>query len=175
MYLRELLTSKIQVNGITKIQLENLSKKNIVTYMYSLLAKYNINLSVEQIVLYVKNRWNKLITNKINEKAKILYLNEGNKLRKLHHLNKFKKSIKLEKYPTKLQQLDAIVIFKLRNGMTNLKNNFHGKYRDNNCPRCLYEPDNEEHLFSSSSQLGSLYRKYRITNYYEVFENDLTV
>ena len=103
MYLRELLTSKIQVNGITKIQLENLSNKNIVTYIYSLLAKYNINLSVEQIVLYVKNRWNKLITNKINEKAKILYLNEGNKLRKLHHLNKFKKSIKLEKYPTKLQ------------------------------------------------------------------------
>ena len=81
----------------------------------------------------------------------------------------------MEKYPTKLQQLDAIVISKLRTRMTNLKNNFHGKYRDNNCPRCLHELDNEEHLLSSCSQLGSLYRKCRITNYYEVFENNMTV
>ena len=41
----------------------------------------------------------------------------------------------------------------------NLKNNFHGKYQHNNCPRCLHEPDDEEHLFSSCSQLGSLYWK----------------
>ena len=59
--------------------------------------------------------------------------------------------------------------------MTNLKNNFNKKYQDNNCPRCFHEPDDEEHLFSSCSQLGSLYRKYRITNYYEVLENDLAV
>ena len=59
--------------------------------------------------------------------------------------------------------------------MTNLKNNFHRKYQDNNCPRCLHEPDDEEHLFSSCLQLGSLYQKYRITNYYEVFKNDQTV
>ena len=88
-----------------------------------------------------------------------MYLNETNKLRKLHHLNKYKKSIKLEKYLTKLQQSDAIVIFKLRTRMKNLKNNFHGKYQDNNCPRCPHEPDDEEHLFSSCSQLGSLYQK----------------
>ena len=43
MYLRKLLTSKIQVNEITKIQLENPNKKNIVTYIYSLLVKHNIN------------------------------------------------------------------------------------------------------------------------------------
>ena len=59
--------------------------------------------------------------------------------------------------------------------MKNLKNNFHGKYQDNNSPRCLREPDDEEHLFSSCSQLVSLNQKYRITNYYEVFENDVTV
>ena len=88
MYLRILLTSKTQINDITKIQLENPNKNNVVTYIYSLLTKYN-NLSVEQIVLYTKNRWNKFITNKINEQANLLYLNEGNKLRKLHHLNKF--------------------------------------------------------------------------------------
>ena len=126
MYLRKLLTWKTQINDITKIQLENPNKNNVVTYIYSLLTKYN-NLSVEQIVLYTKNRWNKLITNKINEKANLLYLNESNKLKKLHHLNKFVKSIKLEKKLIKLQQLDAIVIFKLRTRMTNLKNNFHGK------------------------------------------------
>ena len=79
------------------------------------------------------------------------------------------------KYLTKLQQSDAIVIFKLRTRMTNLNNSFRGKYQDDNCPRCLHEPDDEEHLFSSCSQLGSLYQKYRITNYYEVFENDVTV
>ena len=81
----------------------------------------------------------------------------------------------MEKYLTTLQQSDAVVIFKLRTRMANLENNFHGKYQDNNGPRSLHEPDDEEHLFSSYSQLGSLYRKYRITNYYEVFENDLTV
>ena len=95
-----------------------------------------------------------------------MYLNESNKLRKLHHLNKFKKSIKLEKYLTKLQQSDAIVIFKLRTRMTNLKNNFHWKYQDNNCPRCLYQPDDEERLLSYCAQFGSLYQKYRITYYY---------
>ena len=89
MYLRKLLTSKTQINDITKIQLGNPNKNNVVTYIYSLLTKYNINLSVEQIVLYTKNRWNKLITNKINEKANLLHLNESNKLRKLHHFNKF--------------------------------------------------------------------------------------
>ena len=83
-----------------------------------------------------------------------MYLNQSNKLRKLHHLHKFKDSIKLEKYLTKLRQSDAIVIFKLRTRMTNLKNNFQGKYQDNNCPRCLREPDDEEHLFISCSQLG---------------------
>ena len=89
MYLRKLLTSKTQVNDTTKIQLEDPNKNNIVTYIYSLQTKYNINLSVEQKALYTKNRQNKLITNKINEKANIMYLNENNKLRKLHHLNKF--------------------------------------------------------------------------------------
>ena len=133
------------------------------------------DLSVEQIVLYTKSRWSKLITNKINEKVNLLYLNESNKIRKLHHWNKFLKSIKLEKYLLKLQQSDAMVIFKLRTRMTNLKNNFHWKYQDNNCPRFLHEPDHEEYLFCSCSQLSSLYRKYRITSYCEVFENNLTV
>ena len=104
-----------------------------------------------------------------------MYLDENNKLRKLHHLNKFEKPMKLEKYLTKLQQSDAKVIFKLRTRMTNRKNNFCGKYQDNYCPRCLHEPDDEEHLFSSCPQLGSLYQKYRIRNCYEVFENDVTV
>ena len=63
MYLRKFLTSKTQVNGIPKIQLEDPNKNNIVTYIYSLLTKYNLNLSIEQISLYTKNRWNKLITN----------------------------------------------------------------------------------------------------------------
>ena len=80
----------------------------------------------------------------------------------------------MEKYLTKLQHSDAIVIFKLQTRMTNLKNNFHRKYQDK-CSRCLHEPDDEEHLFSSCSQLGSLHQKYRITNYYEVFEIDVTV
>ena len=97
MYLRKLLTSKTQVNDITKIQLENPNKNNVINYIYSLLTKYSINLSVEQMVYYIENRWNKLITNRINEKANILNLIESNKLRKLNHLNKFKKSIKLEK------------------------------------------------------------------------------
>ena len=88
-----MLTSKTQVNDITKIELEDPNKNNIITYIHSLLTKYNINLSVEQIAFYTKNKWNKLITNKINEKANIMYLNETNKLRKLHHLNKYKKSI----------------------------------------------------------------------------------
>ena len=128
MYLRKLFKSKTQVYYIIKIQLEDPNKSNIISYIYSLLTKYNINLSVEQISLYIKTRWNKLITNKINERAKIMSLNKSNKLRKLHHLNKFKKSIKLEKYLTKLQQSDAIVKFKLRIRMTNLKNNFRGKF-----------------------------------------------
>ena len=56
MYLRKLLTSKTQVNDTTKIQLEDPNKNNIVTYIYSLQTKYNINLSVEQKALYTKNR-----------------------------------------------------------------------------------------------------------------------
>ena len=56
MYLRKLLTSKTQVNDTTKIQLEDPNKSNIVTYIYSLQTKYNINLSVEQKALYTKNR-----------------------------------------------------------------------------------------------------------------------
>ena len=54
MYLRKLLISKTQVNDITKVQLEDPNKNNIITYIYSLLTKYNINLSVEQIALYTK-------------------------------------------------------------------------------------------------------------------------
>ena len=80
-YLRKLLTSKTQVNDITKIELEDPNKNNIITYIHSLLTKYSINLSVEQIAFYTKNKWNKLITNKINENANIMYLNETNKLR----------------------------------------------------------------------------------------------
>ena len=56
MYLRKLLTSKTQVNDTTKIQLEDPNKNNIVTYIYSLQTKYNINLSVEQKALYTKSR-----------------------------------------------------------------------------------------------------------------------
>ena len=67
MYLRKLLTSKTQINNITKIQQENPNKNNIVTYNYSLLTKYNINLYVEQIYFYIKSRWNKLITDKTNK------------------------------------------------------------------------------------------------------------
>ena len=81
------------------------------------------------------------------KKTSIMYLNDSNKLRILHHLNKFKKSIKLEKYLTKLQQSDAIVIFKRRT-----TKNFRRKYQDNNCPRCLHESDDEVHLISHCSQ-----------------------
>ena len=42
-----LLTWITQVNDITKIQLENPNKNNIIT-------EYNINLSVEQIVIHKK-------------------------------------------------------------------------------------------------------------------------
>ena len=45
MYLRKSLTSKIQVTDITKIQLEDPNKKNIVTYIYSLLTKHNIKVT----------------------------------------------------------------------------------------------------------------------------------
>ena len=85
-YLRKLLISKTQVNDITKVQLEDPNKNNIITYIYSLQTKYNINLSIEKIALYTKNRWNKFITNKINEKANIMYLNESNKLRFIQFL-----------------------------------------------------------------------------------------
>ena len=85
-YLRKLLISKTQVNDITKVQLEDPNKNNIITYIYSLQTKYNISLSIEQIALYTKNRWNKFITNKINEKANIMYLNESNKLRFIQFL-----------------------------------------------------------------------------------------
>ena len=56
MYLRKFLTSKTQVNDIAKIQFEDLNKNSIITYIYSLLTKYNINLSVGKIALYTKNR-----------------------------------------------------------------------------------------------------------------------
>ena len=49
MYLRKLLTSKTQVTDIIKIQLEDLNKNNIVTYIYSLLTKYDINLYLAKI------------------------------------------------------------------------------------------------------------------------------
>ena len=81
MFFRKLLTTKTQVNYITKIQLEDPNQNNIITYIYSLLTKYNINLSVEQIALYTKNKWNMLITSKINEKANKMYLNDSNKIR----------------------------------------------------------------------------------------------
>ena len=42
----------------------------------------------------------------------------------------------------------AIVILKLGTRMMNLKNNFHGKYQDNNCPRCLHKPDDDNNYSS---------------------------
>ena len=40
----------------------------------------------------------------------------------------------MEKYLTKLQQLDTVVIFKLRTRMTKLKKYFHEKYQVDNIP-----------------------------------------
>ena len=48
--------------------------------------------------------------------------------------------------------------------MTNMKDNLHEKNQDSNCPRCHHEQDDEEHLFSYCSQLGSLNANYKITN-----------
>ena len=56
--------------------------------------------------------------------------------------------------------------------MTNMKNNFYEKNQNNNCPRCHHEQDDEEHLFSYCSQLGSLYGNYKITNWDEAFERE---
>ena len=65
------------------------------------------------------------------------------------------------KYLIKLQQSDSIVMFKLRTRMTNLKNNFHGKYQDNNFPRCLHEPDDEE-LFFATRFIISKVQNYKL-------------
>ena len=64
MHLRKSLTSKTQVNDITKMLLEDPYKNNIITYIYSLLTKYDISLTLSQIALDAKYKWNKLITNR---------------------------------------------------------------------------------------------------------------
>ena len=57
--------------------------------------------------------------------------------------------------------------------MANLKNNFHGNYQDNNCAGSFHEPGDEEHLTAlAHNSVHYIESSYRITNYYEVFEND---
>ena len=46
-----------------------------------------------------------------------------------------------------LKKNDAITILKARLNMLNIKDNFHGKYKDNNCDLCNSEEDSTEHLF----------------------------
>ena len=63
-----------------------------------------------------------------------------------------------------LQQKQARILFKPRNRMINIRNNFKNKYEDLMCPRWKKEIDDEKHLFTKYQKLADIQNKYNIND-----------
>ena len=177
MYLYKTITSKTRINDIASIQLDEYknNKGNKINQIKQLLKKYNIDETIQSIKSMKKAKWEDIVKTKIKKKANELYKKECENLKKLKYLNQTKTEIKCEKYINSLKQKKAIIMFTLRTRMINLRNNFRNKYQDYMCPRCENDIDDEEHLFNKCEKLKALRKKYDINNYFEVFDEQITI
>ena len=95
----------------------------------------------------------KLVKIKIEKKTNEIYKNECEKLEKLKCLNQYKTKIKRERYIDVLYQKQARILFKLRNRMISIRNNFKNKYGDLMCPRCKKEIDDKKTFIYKMSKI----------------------
>ena len=92
-FLWDLMNFKNRCNDIFKIQLEQTSKTSIVNHLSSLLKKYNIQLSLEQIKKLPKYKWKKITRTSTWNRANQWYKDEADRLSKLKLFKKYKSSI----------------------------------------------------------------------------------
>ena len=121
-----------------------------------------------------KSKWKKIVKIKIEEKANEIYKNECKKLKKLKCLNQYKAKIKHERYMDILQQKQARILFKLRNRMINIRNNFKNAYEDLMCPRWKKKIDDEKNLFTKCQKLADIQNKYNMNDLNKVLNEGLS-
>jgi len=120
-------------------------------------------------------QWKNITNQKLLQTANDSYNKIAKEMSKTVNLSRTKSKIKKEQYLTKLKRSEASIIFKLRCRMINLKNNFKATNKDQKCPRCKKDTDNEQHLFGKCEKLLLLYEKHKIQNYDEIFEETISM
>ena len=73
----------------------------------------------------------------------------------------------------KINQDEAITIFKMRSRISNVKVNFRGKYESFQCDVCEEEDENQEHLMKCKEINKNKNNSEKIPNYEKLFESNV--
>ena len=121
---------------------------------------------------FSKRQWKVQISKATRKENIKLIIARAGKLSKMKNAMSNKTEPSLEKYLQILPMKQAALIFKARYRMLPLKCNFKGKYKDQACPRCSSELDNEKHLIEHCSAFNSIRIKYPNMSHDDLFSND---
>ena len=93
---------------------------------------------------------------------------------KVKHLKHFKLEMQNYLKPNKLKinQEDAQAIFKLRSRMTEVKENFKGKYFTHECELCNEEEETQEHIFTCKEILKNKKDDAKLPEYKKILEGN---
>ena len=145
---------------------ENLT--NWAAHIRKTLKKYDINYTLEEIMLTKKSKWKQIVNRKVVAEENKTFRSKAKKLSKLKQLNVNKHEIAAEQY-LHLTRNEASMIFRLRTRMLPLRNNMRHSTDDISCPRCRIAPDTEVHLMEECARLEDLRIMHNITSFNEIF------
>ena len=92
--------------------------------MLTILKNYNINENTDTIILLKKSQWKHLIQKRTREEADKINNIVCQTYKKLKHLHVHEKTLNRKKYMETISHQEAVIIFKARTRLLDLRNNF---------------------------------------------------
>ena len=125
------------------------NEPNWVNNVFELRSRYNLPLNDMNVKSMTRNDRKIFVKNRVKACAFKKLLSSNRKTNQLSY-----KRLEAQNYLTSLSSSEALIIFKVRVRMLNLKTNFKRKYElDLSCPFCLEGEESIDHIFTCNKGL----------------------
>ena len=124
------------------LEQQNLPGNNWLKNVLNTMKALKLNESMKDLTEITKPKWKKVIEEALKKKEQEDFEEWKNNSKKCEHM----KNIKKKNYLIQLAPDIAKIILEIRLGMLDVKENFHGKHKDNICRNCEKEKETSEHF-----------------------------
>ena len=130
------------------LEQESLPGNNWLKEVKKSLLEIKIQSTMEEIINLSKPQWKKIVNEALHKKEAEDFEIFKNNSKKCNHLE----NIEQKNYIRILTPEKAKLILEIRLGILDVKDNYHGKYKDTICRNCSKETETAKHFFKCNSQ-----------------------